>query len=240
MACRSCAKKRANLPRPDNWTLKDESDMTTGQWPLIEYTGNTTTDMLFKGRRTGRSYMFAANSHNRYHRVHPDDVVDLLRFPYFRQIEKVPAARSNKQNRILMSHPVPAEATIVQQTEPAELKTESEVKSEAKLEPESKIEPKAKPEMEFEAKQNEQVAIEEPHFTMPDFDETGNDYEVIESQSGLDISNFTVADILNAQWSIDEIRAIRNQELASSKPRITIVKWAEKKLNKLADTLVEA
>jgi len=49
----------------------------------------------------------------------------------------------------------------------------------------------------------------------------------------IDPSKLTVASIQNKDWLPDEIREIYTYELASIKPRVTIVKWAEKEIRKL-------
>ena len=113
--CKGCGKKRVDLPKPTTWTLKEESEVTTGQWPLLEYIGIATSDMRFKGK-TKRMYTFAANDFHRYKRVHPDDVPHLLRFPYFRQIKSVPTQGGDKT---LVASPVPVKTEVVERIVPS-------------------------------------------------------------------------------------------------------------------------
>jgi len=243
MACRSCGERRARLPKPDNWELKEESQVTTETWPLIEYLGRVSTDQLFKGRLTGRAYMFAANIHNRYHRVHPGDAKFLLRFPYFRQIENVPNARGGNQERVLMAAPMPTETKVENMPPPI---------SYTPLPPPPVTQvPLARENADGQI--DERVEIQEPNFVMPDFDKVGNDYDIeglnestIDMQAdappdispstsvSIDVGTLTVADILSGHYASDEIHSIYKQELASAKPRVTIVRWAKKNIDKLS------
>jgi len=50
----------------------------------------------------------------------------------------------------------------------------------------------------------------------------------------IDVGTLTVADILSGHYASDEIHSIYKQELASAKPRVTIVRWAKKNIDKLS------
>ena len=205
--CKGCGKKRVDLPRPINSTLKEESDVTTGQWPLLEYIGTATSDMRFNGK-TRRKYTFAANSFHRYKRVHPDDVPHLLRFPYFRQIKSVPTQGGDKT---LVASPVPVKAKVVERIVPSPrpvMPTPVPIPT-----PVPAPVPIAIPEPEM-------IEVVVPDIPIPDA-------ELV------DMEDLSVSKITKREWTIDEIRSIYRQELASVTPRVTITRWAEKKIKKL-------
>jgi len=236
MACSSCGKKRAAVPKPTNWILKEKEDMTTGQWPLLQFVGKATSDILFKGR-TGRGYMFANNTHNRYHRVHPDDAEMLSRSAYLVEVDSVPEEMRNGQDRTLVASPAPSVPQI-----------------------EKKPAPPSPPAAMIKANPNDVVKVEEPVIPMPDFDVVGKDYDVAiaspvdtpstdvpstdvtpvddapvddaPDEQSIDAQSMTVADIVNRDWTLPETRSIYTQELASDKPRVTITRWAEKEIEK--------
>jgi len=218
MACRGCGKKRSALPIPENATLKEESDVTKGQWPLIEYIGNVPTDMVLKGR-TKRKYTWGANDYHRFGRVHPDDVRGFLRFPYFREIDHVPVERTQ-----LVASPVPVRAKVVVQPTPPKPTPPPVEPAEANFD---FLKPRVPPPPPAPAKQiHVEVPVEIPV-------ETPVEPPQAEVNVVVDMNSLTVAKILARDWTPDEIRSIHDQELASIKPRVTIVRWAEKELRKL-------
>ena len=219
--CKGCGKKRVDLPKPTNYTIKEESDVTTGQWPLLEYIGIATSDMRFNGR-TGRKYTFAANRFHRYSRVHPDDAPQLLRFPYFRQIERVPTQGGSAQDKTLVASPAPVKAEVVERIVPEPKPTVSESKSIPTAVPEPKPE-------------SEMIEVIEPNIPKPDFDVVGSDYQTASPAEIVDMAELTVAKIMNRDWTPGEIRSIYRQELASTTPRVTITRWAEKEIEKLTN-----
>ena len=208
--CKGCGKKRVDLPKPTNYTIKEESDVTTGQWPLLEYIGIATSDMRFNGK-TGRKYTFAANNYHRYSRIHPDDAPQLLRFPYFRQIQNVPTQAGS--DKTLVASPAPVEAKIVEQIVPEPTPVPTPIPVTA-----------PKPDM---------IEVVVPDIPIPDFDAVGHDYQTASPAELVDMAELTVSKIMSRDWTPDEIRSIYRQELASPTPRVTIERWAEKEIEKL-------
>jgi len=65
--------------RPENWQSKADLG-----WPLLEYVGKNTSELVFKGRATGRVYRAGNNKFHKVVRVHPDDLNQLLALTCFR------------------------------------------------------------------------------------------------------------------------------------------------------------
>jgi len=66
--------------RPENWQSKADLG-----WPLLEYVGKNTSELVFKGRVTGRVYRAGNNKFHKLVRVHPDDLNQLLALTCFRR-----------------------------------------------------------------------------------------------------------------------------------------------------------
>lgn len=90
MPCRSCGKKRSevSVPTPEGWERQKE------EWPLIEYTGNSTSEITFTGKDKRRKYRFGKNPYHLRKRVHPDDVAHLLGISYFKLVRDEPKPES--------------------------------------------------------------------------------------------------------------------------------------------------
>lgn len=111
MACRGCGKKSQRVkvrqqPEPSpptNWTTKEEAGFMR-----MEFTGKNENDLVFRGKRTGRRYIFGNNPYRRFGFVHPDDVEGFKRMGFFKEVPPV------------VQQPVAVEPVVEPKIEPVE------------------------------------------------------------------------------------------------------------------------
>jgi glycosyltransferase involved in cell wall biosynthesis len=106
MACSGCSKRRARRSQPTSTPREGRAmKVAPDEWPLIEYTGHSRSEISYRGKGTGKVYRFSLHPKHRVHRIHPNDVATLLRQASFRKIDgqAVPAAAGD----MLMAEPKP-------------------------------------------------------------------------------------------------------------------------------------
>jgi len=141
----------------------------------------------------------------------------LLRNSVLRQIESVPTQPGN--DKTLVAAPAPVQTKVVERIVP----------------PPAPIMPTPMPIPTPVAVPDpaDMIVVVEPDIPLPDFDTVGRDYQTASPAELVNMDGLTVKKITTKAWTPDEIRSIYRQELASTTPRVTIVRWAEKEIDKL-------
>lgn len=104
MGCSGCSKRaRTSRPSPSippkNWAIKEGDD-----WPLIEFTGQNTNDLLFRGK-AGRKYLAGNNDAHRVIRVHRQDYEALLRYRYFKPVAEAESVlQAQSEPKVVPKH----------------------------------------------------------------------------------------------------------------------------------------
>jgi len=96
---------RGKKVKPVNWQTKADLG-----WPLLEYIGKNSSELVFKGRTTGRVYKAGNNKYHKLIRVHPDDTKQLLALTCFRlkETETLTVAPATSPAPVATAVPAPA------------------------------------------------------------------------------------------------------------------------------------
>lgn len=246
MPCRSCGKKRSevSVPTPEGWEQQKD------EWPLIEYTGASQSEITFTGKDKRRKYRFGNNPYHFRKRVHPDDAAHLLGISYFKLVqdepkpEVAPIIADPKPAPAQMPAPAPRQVVPpVQPHTPTRVDIEELFANVKPIDEESEVLVKRQPrKWSHTSGVNDNLDLPDEEFGYNTDDLTEDGYgDAYEPQDGdfepfkaSDIIAETVASIKAMDLTAHQWEAVRRAELTQMEsPRKTVLAHCEAQVKRL-------